>query len=89
MPRCESYKLANDIQHDDSGEGFYESTVCAACGWRSEPTHTSWRDHFEGTDVESYLQGHGTGLSDRLHRKDTASSPATPPPPEPDSDARS
>ncbi|WP_264916968.1 hypothetical protein, partial [Mycobacterium kiyosense] len=26
-PRCESYKLAEDIEPDDSGEGFYESIL--------------------------------------------------------------
>jgi hypothetical protein len=67
-PKCESYRLDEDIQHDDINEGFLESTICAACGWRSEPTFTSWAEHFEGKDIAGYLAGSGLGVSDRLHR---------------------
>lgn len=66
-PRCESYKLDEDIERDDSGEGFYESTVCGACGWRSEPSYISWAEHFKDADIEGYLTGPGLGLCDRLH----------------------
>jgi hypothetical protein len=83
-PRCESYKLDNDIQHDDAGEGFYESTVCGACGWRSQPSYTSWSDHFEGTNLHAYLRDGGTGLSERLHRTDNPSGRVTTPPVESD-----
>ncbi|GLB86911.1 MULTISPECIES: hypothetical protein [Mycobacterium] len=59
-PRCESYKLAEDIEPDDSGEGFYESIVCSACDWRSEPTYTSWAEHLKDADIEGYLSGPGS-----------------------------
>lgn len=42
-----------------------ESDVCRACGWRSERSFTSWGDHFDGADVEGYLN-RSSGLSDRL-----------------------
>ncbi|GAB4596035.1 hypothetical protein MOKP4_31260 [Mycobacterium avium subsp. hominissuis] len=70
-PRCESYKLDEDIQPDDSGEGFYESTVCGACDWRSEPTYISWAEHLKDADIEGYLTGPGLGLCDRLHHDHT------------------
>ncbi|MBF4629589.1 hypothetical protein [Curtobacterium flaccumfaciens] len=63
-PRCESYRLDEDVEHDAERAGFDTSTVCAACGWRSERVFTSWNDHFEGTDIEAYLAGPGTGVSD-------------------------
>lgn len=63
-PRCESYRLDEDVEHDAERAGFDASTVCAACGWRSERVFTSWNDHFEGTDIEAYLAGPGTGVSD-------------------------
>lgn len=66
-PRCESYKLEEDIEKDDTGEGFYEFTVCGACNWRSEPTYTSWAEHLKDADLEGYLTGPGLGLCDRLH----------------------
>jgi hypothetical protein len=66
-PRCDSYKLDEDIEHDDSGEGFYEFTVCGACDWRSEPTYISWAEHLKNADIEGYLSGPGLGLCDRLH----------------------
>ena len=53
-PRCESYKLTGDIQHDDSDQGFFESTVCGACGWRSESIYMPWHEkpheHLTNTD---------------------------------------
>jgi hypothetical protein len=42
-----------------------------ACDWRSEPTYTSWSNHFEGTDVETYLKRRRIGTrvdSDRALR---------------------
>ena len=69
-PRCESYRLDEDIEHDDEREGFESSTVCGACGWRSEREFVSWQDHFEGTRLAEYLAEPGTGVSDRLHRND-------------------
>lgn len=54
-PKCESYKLDEDIEHDDGAQGFYASTVCAKCGWRSDRQFTSWDEHFEGTNLASYL----------------------------------
>jgi hypothetical protein len=67
-PRCDSYRLDQDVQHDEIKRGFFESTVCSACGWRSEVDFTSWADHFEGTDLEAYLASPGIGVSDRLNR---------------------
>ncbi len=67
-PRCESYRLDQDILQDEGRKGYLESTVCGACGWRSEQTFTSWADHFEGTDLEGYLASPGMGISDRLKR---------------------
>jgi hypothetical protein len=55
-PRCAAYKQADDIEHDDSGQGFFESTVCGACGWRSESTYTSWHDDLMGTDDQDIDQ---------------------------------
>lgn len=73
-PQCESYRLVDDIQDDDEGEGFYESVVCSACGWRSERAFTSWKEHFTPEHVEriaDYLAGPGLGISDRLDRSAT------------------
>lgn len=75
-PQCESYRLADDIQEDDDGDGFYQSVVCAACGWRSERTFTSWQEHFTPEHVEriaDYLGGPGLGISDRLRRAQPSS----------------
>jgi hypothetical protein len=70
-PRCASYRLDNDMQVvEEPEEGFFESTVCGACGWRSDPVFESWAEHFEGADIEGYLSKPSTGISDRLHRKD-------------------
>jgi len=69
-PRCESYRLNEDIEHDDEREGFDSSTVCAACGWRSERKFTSWHEHFKGTRILEYLSEPASGPSDRLHRHD-------------------
>lgn len=67
-PRCDSYRIDEDVEHDGEREGFESSMVCAACGWRSERTFTSWAQHFEGTRLQEYLaQGHSE-ISDRLHR---------------------
>lgn len=68
-PRCDSYRLHEDVENDETNEGFWNSDVCAACGWRSERVFTSWVEHFEGTDVIGYLSSAGTGVSDRLHPK--------------------
>ena len=68
-PRCDSYRLRADVETDEVNEGFWESAVCAACGWRSESAFSSWAEHFEGTDIVGYLSGPGTGTSDRLHHK--------------------
>jgi len=67
-PRCESYRLDVDVRHDESRKGFFESTVCASCGWESEPAFTSWAEHFADADIEGYLSGPGLGFSDRLNR---------------------
>ncbi len=67
--RCESYQLNEDIQQDEVRKGFWESTVCGACGWRSEPTFTSWAEHFKDADIEGYLASPGLGISDRLNRE--------------------
>lgn len=75
-PRCDSYRLDEDIQHNEEDQGSFESTVCAACGWRSEVSFTSWADHFEGKDIAGYLASPGAGVSDRLHET-PASSPPT------------
>lgn len=66
-PRCDSYRLSDDVEQDDDRQGFDASTVCAACGWRSERVFTSWGEHFEGTNVVEYLAQPGSGISDRLH----------------------
>jgi hypothetical protein len=67
-PRCESYRLRENIEVDDDQMGFWESEVCASCGWQSESEFTSFRDHFEGADVAAYLASPGIGVSDRLNR---------------------
>ncbi|MFB7797257.1 hypothetical protein [Isoptericola sp. NPDC056134] len=75
-PQCESYRVDDDIEDDQDGAGFYESVVCAACGWRSERAYTSWEEHFAPDRVEriaEYLAGAGTGISDRLHSSPHAS----------------
>ena len=66
-PRCESYRVRQDVETDEEQMGFWESEVCASCGWQSEPEFTSFHDHSEGTDVAGYLSSPGTGVSDRLH----------------------
>jgi hypothetical protein len=68
-PRCDSYRLREDVENDETNEGFWSSDVCAACGWRSERVFTSWVEHFEGTDVIGYLSSAGTGVSDRIRPK--------------------
>ena len=68
-PRCESYRLDEDIQQDEARKGFWQSTVCGACGWRSEPEFTSWAEHFKDADIEGYLSSPGLGISDRLDRE--------------------
>jgi len=68
-PRCDSYRVREDVENDDVNEGFWNSDVCAACGWRSERFFTSWAHHFEGTDLIDYLSNARTGVSDRLHPK--------------------
>lgn len=66
-PKCESYRLEEDIEQVMEPEpGFYESTVCGSCGWRTEREFTSLRDHFEGTNVLEYLATPATGPSDRM-----------------------
>lgn len=67
-PRCDSYRIDEDVEHDQEREGFESSTVCAACGWRSDRTFTSWAEHFEGTRLEEYLAQKPSGISDRLNR---------------------
>jgi hypothetical protein len=37
-PRCDSYRLHNELQHDAEVDAYQESNVCAGCGWRSEWT---------------------------------------------------
>jgi hypothetical protein len=66
-PRCESYRLDEDIQRDDTKHGFFQSTVCSACGWRSEAEFTSWDEYFEGKDLEAYLSSSGTGVLNQLN----------------------
>jgi len=68
-PRCESYRLDEDVQQDENRKGFYESTVCEACGWRSDSTFTSWAEHFKGADLEGYLSSPGLNIPDRLNRQ--------------------
>lgn len=46
-PRCDSYRLHNEIQHDAERDVYQESNVCAGCGWRSV-----WTDVPELTDCE-------------------------------------
>lgn len=75
-PRCESYRVRQDIEPDDEQAGYWESDVCASCGWQSEPVFTSFHDHFEGTDVAGYLHRPGTGVSDRLHDFPTENEPS-------------
>lgn len=70
-PRCASYRLDPDTEVVEGPEGgFYESTVCGGCGWRSDAVFTSWAEHFEGTDLAGYLSRPATGPSDRLFRKE-------------------
>jgi hypothetical protein len=65
-PRCESYRMRQDIETDEEQMGFWESEVCASCGWQSEPEFTSFHDHSEGTDVPATSPAQASG-SDRLH----------------------
>jgi hypothetical protein len=44
-PRCESYRMRQDIETDEKQIGFRESEICASCGWQSEPEFTSFHDH--------------------------------------------
>lgn len=67
-PRYESYRLRDNVEVDDGQMGFWESEVCASCGWQSEPVFTSYQDHFEGADLAAYLAGPGIGVSDRRDR---------------------
>jgi hypothetical protein len=80
-PKCESYRLDEDVEHDERRQGFDASTVCAACGWRSEREFTSWNEHFAGTRLAEYLAGDGTGISDRLHRGSDQDPPKSEPEP--------
>lgn len=75
-PRCESYRVREDIEFDDDADapGYWESEVCASCGWQSESVFTSIQAHFEGTDVEGYLSSAGMRVSDRLHLPPAAGS---------------
>lgn len=66
-PKCDSYRMSQDIEPDTDREGLNESMVCAACDWRSERKFTSWQEHFEGTHLVEYLDQPCTGISDRLH----------------------
>jgi hypothetical protein len=66
-PRCESYRMRQDVETDEEQLGFWESEVCASCGWQSEPEFSSFHDHFDGTDVAGYLSSPGIEVSDRLH----------------------
>lgn len=69
-PRCESYRIDEDIEHTDEPEpGFYASMVCGSCGWRSDREYTSMIEHFRGTDVLEYLTKPAEGPIDRLNRK--------------------
>lgn len=66
-PKCESYRLEEDIEQVMEPEpGFYESTVCGSCGWRTEREFTSLRDHLEGTRLLEYLSTPAAGPSDRM-----------------------
>ncbi|EYT59721.1 hypothetical protein [Microbacterium sp. UCD-TDU] len=66
-PKCESYRLNEDIEQTTEPEpGFYESTVCESCGWRTDRTFTSFLDHFKDTRLLEYLATPGDGPSDRL-----------------------
>ncbi len=67
-PSCDSYRLDEDIQNDDERKGFWESTACGACGWRSEPEFTSWAEHFKDADIEGYLSSPGLGIPDQLNK---------------------
>lgn len=72
-PGCASYRLADDlevVQEPERG-GLY-STVCGACGWRSERTFESWTVHFEGHEeaLLDYLTKPAPGLGDHRHRKE-------------------
>jgi hypothetical protein len=72
-PRCESYRVRENVESDDDQMGFWESEVCASCGWQSEPVFTSFSDHLEGADLAAYQGGPGIGVSDRLHRSSEVS----------------
>lgn len=66
-PKCESYRIEEDIEQVMEPEpGFYASTVCESCGWRTKREFTSLRDHFEGTRVLEYLATPAAGPSDRM-----------------------
>jgi hypothetical protein len=42
-PRCESYRVREKVESDDDQMGFWESEMCASCGWQSERVFTSFR----------------------------------------------
>jgi hypothetical protein len=68
-PNCGSYAVDEDVEvTEDPEPGFLTSDVCRSCEWRSNRTFTSWDTHFEGADIEGYLNS-STGLSDRLRRR--------------------
>ena len=71
-PNCDSYRLDQDIQNDDEHKGFWESTVCGACGWRSEAEFTSWAEHFKDADIEGYLSSPGLGIPDQPNKHASA-----------------
>lgn len=56
-PTCSSYRLDEDLEMvEDPEPGFFESIVCGACGWRSEPEFTSWQARIEEVGVEKYAE---------------------------------
>lgn len=72
-PRCESYRLDEDVEMVDGPErGMLDSTICGSCGWQSEKTFTSLVEHFRGKEqaVLDYLTRPADGPSDRLYRKE-------------------
>lgn len=50
-PRCESYRLHNELKHDVETDSYQESHVCAGCGWRSDWTSVLEFSHDDTLDL--------------------------------------
>jgi hypothetical protein len=51
-PRCDSYRLDEDVEIDDSRMVFLTTIVCEACGWHTDPESTTFAEHFKYADPD-------------------------------------